>query len=176
MAGLFPNLPGTLVSTFVPTSLLPSSVFPFSLFASSTLPSSASSGSPDSPPSPSPSPPRPDSTQASPDPSSSRPFVLPFALDLDKSHRAAASALSQARRDARDMGVERREGVRKRVKEMEVDAAAVENAQDCDDAGHELRSNGSGSVGASGEEPGIVQAGAQTTVAGSESARKDSAP
>ena len=43
--------------------------------------------------------------------------MFSFFLDLDKTHRAAA-ALSEARQEARDIGVERREGMRKRVKEM----------------------------------------------------------
>lgn len=43
--------------------------------------------------------------------------MFPFSLDLDKTHRAAA-ALSEARREAQDIGVERREGVRKRIKEV----------------------------------------------------------
>jgi hypothetical protein len=44
--------------------------------------------------------------------------MFSFLLDYNKRHRAAATALSEARQEARDMGVERREGVRKRVKEM----------------------------------------------------------
>ncbi|KAF8799303.1 hypothetical protein BYT27DRAFT_7217897 [Phlegmacium glaucopus] len=100
VGGLFPSLPMTFISIIFPTSVL--SMFPFSLFASSSLaPLSLSSNTPfDSPPSV---------------PSSS--FIFSFLLEFDKT-RAAATALSEARQEARDMGVERREGVRKRVKEM----------------------------------------------------------
>lgn len=43
--------------------------------------------------------------------------MFPFSLDLDKIHRATA-ALSEVHLEAQDIGLERREGVRKRVKEM----------------------------------------------------------
>jgi len=47
--------------------------------------------------------------------------MLPIFPDFDKTHRAAAVALSEVRKEARDIGIERREGVRKRVKEMAKD-------------------------------------------------------
>jgi hypothetical protein len=52
-------------------------------------------------------------------PSSSSIFTI--FPDFNKTHRSAAIALSEARQEARDVGIERREGVRKRVKEMAKD-------------------------------------------------------
>ena len=46
---------------------------------------------------------------------------IPFFPDFNKTHRAAVTALSEARQEARDVGIERREGVHKRVKEMAKD-------------------------------------------------------
>ena len=56
---------------------------------------------------------------ASPQPQAKSPssYTLPF-IDLDKGHREAVSALVQARHEREEYGEERREGVRKRVKEM----------------------------------------------------------
>jgi hypothetical protein len=53
-------------------------------------------------------------------PSSSSQFVSSHNIipDIYKNHREAASALSQVRQETRQVGVERREGVRRRVKEM----------------------------------------------------------
>jgi len=105
VGGLFPHLPTTLISIIFPTSLLPSSMFPFSLFASSSRVSSPSSKIP--------------SEQSSSPPSApSSSSIFSFFLDFNRNHRAAVTALSEARKEARDMGVERREGMRKRVKEM----------------------------------------------------------
>jgi hypothetical protein len=53
--------------------------------------------------------------------SSSSSSSFPFFPDFNKTHRAAAIALSEARQEARDVGIERREGVRKRVEEMTKD-------------------------------------------------------
>ena len=63
---------------------------------------------------------------SSPFPSSDSPHsgsssIFPFFPDFNKTHRAAATALSEARQEARDVGIERREGVRKRVEEMAKD-------------------------------------------------------
>ena len=103
MGGLFPNFPMTLVSIIFPTSVLQwfsfvsSSLFSFS-------PSEKFSDQSDSP------------HRAS---SSSSTFS--FFPDFNKSHRAAVTALSEARQEARDIGIERREGMHKRVKEMAKD-------------------------------------------------------
>jgi hypothetical protein len=80
-------------------------MFSFPLFASSPSVSSPSSKIP--------------SEQSVSPPSA--PFsssIFSFFLDFNKNHRAAVTALSEARKEARDTGVERREGMRKRVKEM----------------------------------------------------------
>ncbi len=41
-----------------------------------------------------------------------------FLPDIHKNHRAAVSSLVQAREECREVGMERREGVRQRVREM----------------------------------------------------------
>ena len=41
-----------------------------------------------------------------------------FVPDIHKNHRAAVSSLVQAREERREVGMERREGVRQRVREM----------------------------------------------------------
>ena len=91
----------TLVSIIFPTSVLPS--FP-SFLISIFPPAKSFSDKSDSPPS-----------------EPSRSSIFPFIPDFNKRHRAAATALSQARQEARDVGVERREGVRNRVKKMAKD-------------------------------------------------------
>jgi len=45
-------------------------------------------------------------------------------MDFNKRHREAVSALIQARCEREEMGAERREGLRKRVKEMEMSHCA----------------------------------------------------
>jgi len=72
LAGLFPSLPYTLASLFVPHLPSPNHI-------------------------------------------SSSHSILP---DIYRNHREAVSALSQVRQETRQVGVERREGVRRRVKEM----------------------------------------------------------
>ena len=76
LAGLFPSLPYTLASLFVPHL-------------------------------------------SSPYPITSSHSFLP---DIYRNHREAVSALSQVRQETRQVGVERRDGVRRRVKEMRVES------------------------------------------------------
>lgn len=52
---------------------------------------------------------------------SDSPSGFSFFPDFNKTHRAAATALTEVRQEVRDIGIERREGVRKRVEEMEKD-------------------------------------------------------
>ena len=103
----------TLVSIIFPTSVLSS--FPF---ASSSLVSSRSSKSSydqsDSPLSTS---------------SSSSSSTFSFFPDFNKKHRSAATALSEARQEARDVGIERREEVHRRVKEMAKDIEDVKEGE-----------------------------------------------
>jgi hypothetical protein len=47
-------------------------------------------------------------------------------MDFDKRHRAAVTALVQVRCDREEMGAERREGLRKRVREMSQPASRGE--------------------------------------------------
>ncbi|PPQ82880.1 hypothetical protein CVT25_009697 [Psilocybe cyanescens] len=91
LAGLFPNMPFTIASTFMPTSFF---VSPTSSSSTSDHPKSPSSNV------------------------SSTSFTLRFGIDLDKGHREAVSALVQARNERETMGAERREGVRQRVREI----------------------------------------------------------
>ena len=84
----------TLVSIIFPPSVLSS--FPFASSSAKSIPDQS-----DSPLS-----------------ASSSASIFP---DFNKTNRAAATALSEARQEARDIGIERREGVRKRVKEMTKD-------------------------------------------------------
>ena len=93
----------TLVSIILPTSVLSS--FPF---ASSSLVSSRSSKSSY------------DQSDSSLSASSSS-STFSFFPDFNKKHRSAATALSEARQEARDVGIERREEVHRRVKEMTKD-------------------------------------------------------
>ncbi|KAF8962391.1 hypothetical protein BDZ97DRAFT_1824852 [Flammula alnicola] len=115
LAGLFPTMPFTIASTFLPTSAnIPPPSSP-SRFASSS-PSPNSGSTPNSSASG-----RSALSEASSPagaPSSSSSFSLPFGLDLDKGHRAAVSALVQVRSEREEMGAERREGMKKRVREM----------------------------------------------------------
>ncbi|KAF9528982.1 hypothetical protein CPB83DRAFT_893942 [Crepidotus variabilis] len=84
VAGLFPTLPFTLATMFMPV----------------------------------------DPTTSQPSPSSLLPRLVP---DLDKTHRAAGSALAQARQDRTDIGAERRDNIRRRVQEMNGQAEATES-------------------------------------------------
>jgi len=104
LGGLFPSFPMALVSVILPTSVLSS--FPF---ASSSLVSFSPSAKP-----------LPDQSDP-PLSASSSSSIFSFFPDFNKTHRAAATALSVARQEARDVGIERREGVHKRVKEMTKD-------------------------------------------------------
>ena len=52
-----------------------------------------------------------------------------FLSDFNKKHRSAASALSEARQEARDVGIERREEMHKRVKEMAKDNEHVKEGE-----------------------------------------------
>ncbi|KIM39520.1 hypothetical protein M413DRAFT_447011 [Hebeloma cylindrosporum] len=106
MAGLFPTMPTTVANAFLPTSydaVDPSLSYSASQPNTNTSPSSAHR----------------DSTNTNSSSSSTK-FSFPFSLDFDKRHREAVSALVQARCDREEMGVERREGLKKRVKEMEM--------------------------------------------------------
>ena len=94
----------TLVSLIFPTSVLSS--FPFASSSLVSFSSSAKSFSDQS---------------DSPVGESSSSSMFSFFPDFKKTHRAAATALSEARQEARDVGIERRERVHKRVKEMEKD-------------------------------------------------------
>jgi len=109
VAGLFPTMPTTLANAFLPTYT--SSTAPHE----STPPDPSCSYSTNTPSLPSHYP-----TTPPPSSSSSGGFSFPFTMDFDKRHREAVSALVQARCDREEMGVERREGLRKRVKEMEM--------------------------------------------------------
>ena len=109
VAGLFPTMPTTLANAFLPT-------YPPS--TSSNAPSDTSHSYSASPHGISSSPTHHPTTP--PSSSSSGGFSFPFTMDFDKRHREAVSALVQARCDREEMGVERREGLKKRVKEMEM--------------------------------------------------------
>ena len=110
VAGLFPTMPTTLANAFLPT-------YPPSTSSNGT-PSDTSHSYSASPHGISSSPTHHPTTPLSS--SSSGGFSFPFTMDFDKRHREAVSALVQARCDREEMGVERREGLKKRVKEMEM--------------------------------------------------------
>lgn len=105
----------TLVSIIFPTSVLSS--FPF---ASSSLVSSRSSKS---------SYDQSDSSLSASSSSSSSSSTFSFFPDFNKKHRSAATALSEARQEARDVGIERREEVHRRVKEMAKDIEDVKEGE-----------------------------------------------
>ncbi|KAF5316351.1 hypothetical protein D9619_006850 [Psilocybe cf. subviscida] len=89
MAGLFPNLPGTLATVFLPTSLVSPELF------AESREKKAHDGPPGTTP----------------------PFNIPF-MDLDHGHRAAVSALIQAREECKETGAERRDQIKLRVAQM----------------------------------------------------------
>lgn len=97
-AGLFPSMPLTIASVFMGSSVDPSA---YSSPSSAPLRQGSESRS--------------DATTPTSDSANS--FNIPF-VDLDKNHREAASALHQVRNERKEIGPERREGVRKRVREM----------------------------------------------------------
>ena len=102
----------TLVSIVLPTSVLSS--FPFA--SSSLVPFSRSAKS--------------FSDQSdSPLSASSSSSTFSFFPDFNKKHRSAVTALSEARQEARDVGIERREEVHKRVKEMTRDTERVKEGE-----------------------------------------------
>ncbi|KAF8885061.1 hypothetical protein CPB84DRAFT_1964831 [Gymnopilus junonius] len=107
LAGMFPSMPFTILSMFTGPSVDPSMY---------------------THPPPTPSPPERNGSESSSGASASTPnsensFRIPF-IDLDKSHREAVSALQQVRSERNEIGPERREGVRKRVRVMSTDPQA----------------------------------------------------
>ncbi|KAF8194633.1 hypothetical protein BJ912DRAFT_958945 [Pholiota molesta] len=114
VAGLFPMVPGTLISALLSPFI---SDAPTPAVASSRSPADtpASTGA-DSATASAPIPPGAAATPAGG-------MKLPL-IDLSKGHREAVSALVQVRSERAEMGVERREGVRRRVREMHEAAAA----------------------------------------------------
>ncbi|KAF9038666.1 hypothetical protein BJ165DRAFT_1499482 [Panaeolus papilionaceus] len=96
-AGLFPSFPGTVLTMFYqPTAYVPISRSKSEPIASDCPTAATPSGSAPTLPFP----------------------AINFTPSLDKNHFAAAKALSQARSESREMGAERREGIRNRVKEI----------------------------------------------------------
>ncbi|PPR00107.1 hypothetical protein CVT26_008871 [Gymnopilus dilepis] len=118
LAGLFPSLPFAIASVFTSPSSTSSSssskyIAPTSTSAAPLRHNSASGT---------------DSAASASDPANS--FSVPF-LDLDKNHREAVSALQQVRHERKEIGSERREGVRKRVREMTMAEAPDRQPQSC---------------------------------------------
>ncbi|KAH9479154.1 hypothetical protein JR316_0007737 [Psilocybe cubensis] len=99
LAGLFPNMPVTIASTFMPTTFSASPTPPLSSVQDRAT--TATTNATTKPPS-----------------SNTNSFPLPFVIDLDKGHREAVSALVEARNERETLGAERREGVRQRVREI----------------------------------------------------------
>ena len=140
MAGLFPTMPTTLVNAFLPTSSPVDEHGP-TLSYSASSPNTSSSSIHHSPPS-----------------TSSGGFsFFPFNLDFNKRHREAVSALVQARNEREEMGVDRREGLRKRVKEMEMARGEAE------DDGNRPRHPGEGTTTSAAEESVVVRSTPEDT-------------
>lgn len=99
MAGLFPNLPGTLATVFLPTSLINPEL----------LADSREKKTVDGPPGTAP------------------PFNIPF-VDLDRGHRAAVSALIRAREECKETGAERRDQIKVRVAQLAASRDAASDA------------------------------------------------
>ncbi|KAJ3494418.1 hypothetical protein NLJ89_g10814 [Agrocybe chaxingu] len=99
VAGLFPTIPSTLISTFISSG--PAAAEPLTSPRQSAVLRKELT-----------------TYVAKPDPGPSFPYNLPFVPDLDKGHRSAASALAQCRYERQEMGAERRDNVRKRAKEI----------------------------------------------------------
>lgn len=99
MAGLFPNLPGTLATVFLPTSVVNPEFF-------ADLREKKARDDP---------------------PGTAPPFNIPF-MDLDHGHRAAVSALIQAREECKETGAERRDQIKLRVAQMAANRDAASNA------------------------------------------------
>ncbi|PPR05235.1 hypothetical protein CVT24_010341 [Panaeolus cyanescens] len=112
VAGLFPSVPGTVLTLFYQ----PTPYVPLSTSSSPSASTDPSGGNSSSPPSTSAS-----ASSPTNSPSTSSITIFPtltLTPSLDKSHREAAKALSQARSESREMGAERRDGIRKRVRDM----------------------------------------------------------
>jgi len=100
LAGLFPTLPFALAEAFLPISFVPKESQP------DVKPSSATSCSSS-----------PATDRAMPDKKSS--FMSnPFTYFADRTHESASSALKECRRERNDHGAERREGLRRRAREI----------------------------------------------------------
>jgi len=101
LAGLFPTLPFALAEVFIPIPLVPKDSQP----DVKAPPSSASSCS--------------SSPAAHPPPVKTSSFMSnPFTYFADRTHESASSALKECRRERNEHGAERREGLRRRAKEI----------------------------------------------------------
>ena len=76
--------------------------------------------------------PTPASGSQSPPSSPTSPSSISFNVvpDLDKTHRKAVAALAQARQERYEMGAERRDGLRQRVKEINGESDEVKEDQE----------------------------------------------